>query len=236
MRGPTRLTLLFTLALWTLASAGMAQDGMVEPPAGTGPAMGVNGFGGQSGGSPVVAPLVVPSADSIKHLPIMTIDQERLFVESRWGRRAQMMIEEQGRALAAENERLADEFLREEQELTELRETLAPEEFRRRADEFDQRVIDVRRERDAAAREFQQLADQERVLFFQAALPILAQIMQEREAVVVLDQRMIFVSAESIDVTDDLIERVDAVRGDGADDVASEAETTSPTNPSSVEE
>ena len=49
-------------------------------------------------------------------------------------------------------------------------------------------------------------------------------MMQERDAVVVLDQRMIFVSAESIDVTDELIARVDAEGGDGADAPPAERE------------
>lgn len=213
------------IAALFLGHAASAQDIGPDARPETEPAIGMNGaVGGQEQGPTGVAPLVVPSAEPVQSLPIMTIDQERLFLESAWGQRAQTMIEEQGRALAEENERLADDFLREEQELTELRETLDPEEFRRRADEFDQRVTEVRRERDAAARDFQQLADQERVRFFQVALPILAQMMQEREAVVVLDQRMIFVSAESIDVTDELIARVDAEGGDGADAPPAERE------------
>lgn len=168
----------------------------------------------RSGG---IAPahVVVPVQGDRQHLPIMTIDQERLFLGSAWGRRAQTDLDTQLKALSEENDRLVAEFAREEQELTQLRQTLPAEEFRARANEFDKRVVEVRRERDAKGRELQQIAEEERDTFLQAALPILAQMMREKGAVVVLDQRMIFVSADAIDVTADLIARVDEEAGPG---------------------
>lgn len=146
---------------------------------------------------------------------IMTIDPEAVFARSGWGLRVQTELDRRGREIAAENDRLADQFSAEEQKLTTLRATLSAEEFRKRADEFDKRVVEVRRERDGVARQFQEEVDEERAAFFRAALPVLAQLMKERGATVVLDQRAIFVSAQSADVTDALIERFDEVVGPG---------------------
>ena len=42
-------------------------------------------------------------------------------------------------------------------------------------------------------------------------------MMQERGAVAVLDQRSVFVSRDDIDITADLVVRLDAELGDGAD-------------------
>lgn len=160
------------------------------------------------------APILVPSTGT-GSTPLMSIDQERLFLESEWGQRVQNELAERSRDFAEENERLAQEFSDEEQELTRLRDTLSPEEFRARADEFDQRVVEVRRERDSMGQELQALFEQERTAFLQASLPLLAQLMEERGAVAVLDQRVIFVSAEAIDVTQALIERINAAEGAG---------------------
>lgn len=159
--------------------------------------------------------LVVPSNGAVGQTLIMTIDPERLFLESAWGRRASADTEQSGLELVAENEKLVEQFSREERELTELRDTLPADEFRKRADEFDTRVAEVRRERDAKIRELQQMAQTERTAFRQAFLPILVQLMQERGAVAVLDQRDTFASAEAIDITEDMIQRVDAEAGPG---------------------
>ncbi|AGT08975.1 OmpH family outer membrane protein [Paracoccus aminophilus] len=170
----------------------------------------------QSGvGQPPFQTMVVPRGEDMAHLPIMTIDQDELFLNSAWGRRAQADLETRGQTLARENDELAEQFSNEERELAELRKTLPAEEFRKRADEFDKRVVQIRRERDAKVRELQHSAETERGAFFQVARPILAKLMEERGAVAVLDQRMLFASADSIDVTADLIARVDAEAGAG---------------------
>lgn len=146
---------------------------------------------------------------------IMTIDPEAVFTHSLWGQRVQADLERQSREIAAENERLASQFAAEEQELTNLRSALPPDEFRRRADDFDRRVVEVRRQRDAVGRALQDRLESERAAFFRAALPVLAELMQERGAVVVLDQRAIFVSARSADVTEALIALLDDRIGAG---------------------
>ena len=166
-----------------------------------------------------VAPVIVEDAPAPQGargpLPVMTLDQDALYRGSAWGLRVQADLERRGRQIAEENDRLAADFSREEQELTELRQTLPAEEFRKRADEFDQRVVTVRREREAALVELQSKAEEERTAFFRAMLPVLTKLMRERGAVAILDERAIFVAAESIDATDDLIARADAEIGAG---------------------
>ncbi|SMO52066.1 OmpH family outer membrane protein [Paracoccus laeviglucosivorans] len=191
--------------------------------------------GQPSGNGGANQPLVVetPGQSGQAYPQIMTIDQEGLFMGSAWGQRVQADLEQRGRQVAAENDRLASQFAAEEQELTNLRGALSPEEFRQRADEFDKRVVEVRRERDAVTRDLQSGADAERAAFFRAALPVLAQLMQERGAVVVLDQRAIFVSAQSADVTQIMIERLNTEIGAGPEkaEPAPTGETPAPAAP-----
>lgn len=172
----------------------------------------------ETGNGTGVAPAVIEAPlqqDPERVLPVMTLDQDVLYRQSAWGLRVQAELERRGLEIANENDRLAEQFSNEEQELTILRETLSAEEFRKRADEFDRRVVEVRREREEALRALQTQADIERTAFFRAILPALSALMQERGAVAILDQRAIFVAAESIDVTDDLIARINAEIGAG---------------------
>lgn len=174
-------------------------------------------------GRPGIVPTVIetPQRSSAERaLPVMTVDQDGLYRRSAWGARVQAELERRGREIADENDRLAEQFSSEERELTALRKTLPAEEFRQRADEFDQRVVEIRREREDALRDLQTQADAERTAFFRAILPVLTALMRERGALAVLDQRAIIIAAESIDVTDDLIARMDAEVGAGPEPAA----------------
>lgn len=148
--------------------------------------------------------------------PVLTVDQDRLFAGSAWGQRAQRDLEARGQQVAAENERLAEQLSAEEARLTEQRTTLAPEAFRKLAEDFDRRATGIRRERAQAVEQLNQSADADRTAFYQAALPVMGEMMQERGAVAVLDRRTVFVSLDAIDITADLIQRLDTTIGDRA--------------------
>ncbi|MBK4216970.1 OmpH family outer membrane protein [Paracoccus caeni] len=146
---------------------------------------------------------------------IVTIDQEMLFTNSIWGKRTQARLDEEGQRLEAENERLVTQLSNEEAQLTEERATLDPAEFRRRAEAFDVRATQVRRERLQAVQDVNGWAAADRAAFYRAALPLMGEVMRERGAVAVLDRRTVFVSLEAIDITNDLAALLDERLGDG---------------------
>jgi Skp family chaperone for outer membrane proteins len=148
--------------------------------------------------------------------PILTVDQELLFAESDWGKRTQRMLEETGGKIAAENERLATQLSAEEKALTQQRGTLDPAEFRKQAEAFDIRATEVRRERAKVVENLNAWAEADRAAFYRAALPLMGEMMQERGAVAVLDRRTVFVSLDAIDLTQDLVARLNKDLGDGA--------------------
>ena len=90
-----------------------------------------------------------------------------------------------------------------------------PEAFRKAADAFDARVVELRRTQDAKARAIARISDAERQRFYAAALPAMGEVLRRRGAVVVLDSRAIFVSVEAIDVTDEMIAAIDTSVGAG---------------------
>ena len=140
--------------------------------------------------------------------PVRVIDQDRLFAETQLGARAQADLEARAQELADENQRIEAELIARERELTELRPTLTPDEFRPLADEFDERVERIRTEQDEKARELNRARDDARQAFFQDVAGIISGIVREKGAVVVIDRRDVFLSADRIDITDEAIERV----------------------------
>ena len=142
--------------------------------------------------------------------PVLTIDAERVFLDSAFGRRAVERIEAESAELAAENRLIEAELEAEEQALTEKRAELSPEEFRELADTFDEKVQQTRRAQAEKRRAINAMLEEEREVFLTAAAPVLERLMRDAGAGVILDRRSVFVSANAIDITADAIERLNA--------------------------
>jgi Skp family chaperone for outer membrane proteins len=142
--------------------------------------------------------------------PVLTIDADRLLAESVFGRALTAEVDTAARALAEENRRIEADLLAEEKDLTERRSMMSPDEFRPMADAFDEKVQRLRAEQDEKERALDDLRDEGRQRFFREAVPVLSEIVRERGALVLLDRRDVFLSADAIDVTDIAIARIDA--------------------------
>lgn len=137
--------------------------------------------------------------------PVLVVSRERVLAEAPPAEKlndaeATMTAELQSRV-----DRLKAELADEEQELTQLRATLAPEEFERRVRDFDRRV---RREREITQRRaaaLQTAFRQARQSLVESLVPILVTLSRERGAKLVLDSDQILVAHPSIDVTDEAI-------------------------------
>ena len=147
--------------------------------------------------------------------PVLTIDSERMFRESAFGRRVNREIEEQSTELAKENREIEAALEAEERALTEKRATLDPAAFRSLADAFDQRVQRTRSEQAAKNRDLTERLDTERERFLAAAAPVLEQLMRNSDAAVILERRRVFVSSAAIEVTQEAIALLDETIGTG---------------------
>lgn len=143
-------------------------------------------------------------------MPLRMLDEERLFGQSRVGQRILAGIRAAEADLEAENQRLFDTLAAEEQALTDLRPTLSPEDFRARADAFDQRVESIRAERARANQALQQFSESEAQRFFNQAAPILIRMMEEEGIIAVLRPGAVILEVEGFDITDRAIARLDA--------------------------
>jgi Skp family chaperone for outer membrane proteins len=191
-------------------AASAAAETVADGPAAGGPA---------APSVPVVPPDLALSGAAVQGpamVPVVVIDPDRLFRESAFGRASAARVSAEQAALVAENRRLEAELEAEERDLTARRATLPPEEFRALATAFDAKAEGIRKaqaEKDRAITESRQ-ADQQR--FLQVAAPELARMMSDMGAVAMLDKQVVFLSFDSIDVTDRAIVRINAALGDGA--------------------
>lgn len=147
--------------------------------------------------------------------PIVTLDQDALFARSLFGQRVQEELTRDRDALAAENREIEADLIREEQALTDQRPGLPASEFSTLAADFDDKVQQIRTEQDAKSRLLQQRLERERQAFTAQVGPLLAELVQRRGALAVIDRGAILLAFEGIDITDEAIALVDERLGAG---------------------
>lgn len=160
--------------------------------------------------TPALAQEAAPGAVSS---PMLMIDQERLFVESAFGRAVLARETAAASTLAAENAEIEAKLVARELELTERRATLSAEEFTGLAEAFDAEVVRIRAEQDAKLLGLNRGREADRQEFFRAAIPVLGELLVERKAVAVIDKSALILALSAIDVTDEAIAKVDAALG-----------------------
>lgn len=148
-------------------------------------------------------------------LVLRSVDEERLFRDSRFGQRVQAEIDAASRALEDENARLLAELTAREEELTAARATLSPEEFRAQAEAFDQRAERIRQDQAQKLGRFAQFEESERRRFFGQTGPILQQVLRDEGAQILIAARAVIIGLPEIDMTAAAIEAIDATLGDG---------------------
>lgn len=147
---------------------------------------------------------------------ILTVDTDRLFASSMYGQRIQQEFQQARQALIAENRAIEAELTEEERALTEQRPTLSREEFSALAEAFDEKTQRIRSEQAAKDAEIRARPDQARQEFLRIIQDVLIEIMRERRALAVLTSDSVLLVADSINITDEAIARIDGLIGDGS--------------------
>ncbi len=147
---------------------------------------------------------------------ILTLDPDRLFSSTLVGQRLTAQYEAERDRLIASNRELEAELRAEEQALTDARKTMKPKEFRAEADAFDAKVRSIRQENDRKARDLERGREIAPLSLMRMAEPILIDLMRETGGKIILDNRQVLLRADTIDITDLAVARVDARIGDGS--------------------
>ncbi len=159
--------------------------------------------------------LTLPVSAQQTSPPVLIVDSERLYTGTLYGQRIARDLAQMAQELQAENDRIVESLTLEERSLTVRRPDMTVEAFRAESEAFDQKVQEVRRVRDAKNVELQVANAEARAQFEQQVQGILANMMLERGAAMIVEQRNVLIWARAANVTDDAIVRIDAALGDG---------------------
>lgn len=146
---------------------------------------------------------------------ILTIDQDALFQRTLFGKALLMAAEQEAAALKAESRSIDAALEAEERSLTDRRAGMPVAEFRALADAFDIKVEALRTTQDAKLEAFIARREAARQQFFQKVAPMIGDYMVEQGASAIVNQAAIVVSLGAIDITDEVIARIDDLLGDG---------------------
>jgi Skp family chaperone for outer membrane proteins len=144
---------------------------------------------------------------------ILVLNQERLLTESKKGR---LLLDEEDAVKTQRNEdaaRIEAELEAEERALAEQRKTMDADAFDALAEAFDQKVVALRLEDQRVAEQLSTKFEDQRKAFFADIVPIVAEIMREQGASVVLEQRNVLFTGPNVDITPQVIERMDKAAG-----------------------
>ncbi|GFE66826.1 OmpH family outer membrane protein [Litoreibacter roseus] len=140
--------------------------------------------------------------------PVLTLDQERLFESSAFGQRALADLQKARQELRAENARIQEDLITEEERLRDERPTLEPAAFQKLAADFDERVTAIRAAQDEKGTTILGTLETEKQRFFELAFPVLFELVEETGAVAILNDQAVIFSVRQIDITEAAIARV----------------------------
>ena len=147
--------------------------------------------------------------------PILTVDDERLFTDSRFGKAILAARDADAAELIAENRKIEADLEAEEKSLTEQRQKMTKAEFAPLSEAFNAKVEGIRKAQDAKSQDLSLRFDDQRRRFSEAAVPVLGQVMSERGALAIVSKRAILIGVDNVDITTEAIARLDAALGDG---------------------
>lgn len=160
-------------------------------------------------GPPAAVPAEAEPLAPGRPVPLLTLDQDRMFRESAWGAAAVHAAEAAALALSAENRGIERELEQEERALTEQRAQMTPQDFAPLARAFDEKVEEFRQSQDAKSRAISRRLDEDRQRFFELAVPVLVELLDDHAAVAIIADDAVILSLTSADVTDEAIALMD---------------------------
>jgi Skp family chaperone for outer membrane proteins len=161
------------------------------------------------GQRPMMAQSVDPAPAGAGLIGAVTLDLDRLFRNSLFGKDLLSDIEAKQLALIEENRVLFQSLENKERALTTRRAAMTPEAFAPLSTDFDQKAEAVRKAQAEKEQALKDLYNSELQRFFDTARPVLGTLMQERGAVAIIDGRSVLLGANNIDITAEAIQRLD---------------------------
>lgn len=143
---------------------------------------------------------------------IIVVDMDRVGADSAAGKSGQTQLKAKVDSLQARGKSLADQLRSEEETLLKARQanTMAPDAFQAKVKELQTKQNNARTELGNRENELQRSQAAVRQQIFNAVGPIIQAVMRERNASIVLTRDAALAVAPTLDVTAEVIRRLDA--------------------------
>lgn len=143
---------------------------------------------------------------------IIVVDMDRVGADSAAGKSGQTQLKAKVDSLQARGKSLADQLRSEEEALLKARQanTMAPEAFQAKVKDLQTKQNNARTELGNRENELQRSQAAVRQQIFNAVGPIIQAVMRERGASIVLTRDAALAVAPTLDVTAEVIRRLDA--------------------------
>jgi outer membrane protein len=157
-------------------------------------------------------PLRAQQADAAKPVlapVILIVDLQQMLQDSKAAKGVQAVLNQQYGTYSKEVAQREDELRKNREELERQRTVLAPEVFNTRASELQQRYDELGKEVQGRRQALQQSLNESMNKVRNAALEIIADIVKERKANLVIEKQAMVFEAEDLDITAEAIKRLD---------------------------
>lgn len=163
-------------------------------------------------GTATVLPSAALAQAAAAQSAIIVVDMDRVGVESAAGKSGQTQLKAKVDSLQARGKALADQLRGEEETLLKARQanTMAPEAFQAKVKDLQTKQNNARNELGNREQELQRSQAYVRQQIFNAVGPIIQAVMRERNASIVLTRDAALAVSPSLDVTAEVIRRLDA--------------------------
>lgn len=157
-----------------------------------------------------LAALVVSFATGASASDVVVVDMQRVLREAAVAVQLRQIELEERRALRARLDAITEQLRTEEAYLTDVRDSTEREQFDAMVEDFDRRVREARQEAQETSASFQSRFSEAFAALDQDIVPVIADILDERGASLALDRRSVLIMREDIDITREVIDRLDA--------------------------
>jgi outer membrane protein len=157
-----------------------------------------------------IATLALPQAALAQAAAIVVVDMDRIAAESAASKSAEPQLKAKFDSVQSRAKQLGDQFRAEYESLQKAQPSMAKEAVQAKARELQQRQATAETEVRTKEQDYARSVQYVRQQILQAVNPIITAVMREKGASVALDRNVTLATAASLDVTTDVLTRLNA--------------------------
>lgn len=141
---------------------------------------------------------------------IVVVDMSRIAAESAASKSAEPQLKAKFESVQARAKTLGEQFRGEYESLQKAQPSMAKEAFQAKAKELQQRQVTAENEVRGKEQDYGRSVQYVRQQILEAVNPIITAVMREKGASIALDREVTLATAQSLDVTNDVLTRLNA--------------------------